>query len=174
VGWLGILGRDDPWAVVGCRPPPFVSPSSLAGLPLFFSLLADGSVPRVGLHGIWCGESRSAAAGGRACVRDTVCVCGAQRVLGKRPQRLGRDANATSRPHRGVDAHGEAVAQAWRGWARSGSKWSCRDAARRGHGLASRRWRARTRAGPSIPGPRRGRAVCGAPASRARGTPRRR
>jgi hypothetical protein len=106
-------------------------------------------------------------------VRATVCVCGARRVLGERPQRLGRDANVTSRPRRGVDAHGEAVAQAWRGWARSGSEWSNRDAARPGHGLAPRRWRARTRAGPGIPGPRRGRAVRGAPAPRASGTTRR-
>jgi hypothetical protein len=107
-------------------------------------------------------------------VRATMCVCGARRVLGERPHRLGRDANAMSRPHRGVDAHGEAVAQAWRGWARSGSEWSNRDAARRGHGLAPRRWRAHTRAGPGIPGPRCGRAVRGAPAPQARGTTRRR
>jgi hypothetical protein len=56
----------------------------------------------------------------------------------------------------GVDAHGEAVARAWH----------------QGLGLTSWRWCARTRAGPGIPGLRRGRAVRGAPAFRARGTTR--
>jgi hypothetical protein len=89
-----------------------------------------------------------------ACVPGCVCV-NARRVFGEVPQRLGRDANATSRPHHGVAAHGEAVAGAWRGL---------------GRGQVSRHGCARTRAGPGFPGPRRGRAVHGARASRARGT----
>jgi hypothetical protein len=48
------------------------------------------------------------------------------------PQRLGRDENATSRPCRGVAAHGEAVAGAWRGWGGLGSVWPARSKGRRG------------------------------------------
>jgi hypothetical protein len=47
-----------------------------------------------------------------ACVRVGV---GARRVLGERPQRSSRDANATSRRWRVVTVHGEAVAGSWRG-----------------------------------------------------------
>jgi hypothetical protein len=100
-------------------------------------------------------------------VRECVCVapegaCGvsAQGVLGERPQRPGRDANATSRSCRGVDAHGETVARL--------------GVLRMSAAVALRCGCARTRAEPGCPGPRRGRAVRGAPASRARGTTRRR
>jgi hypothetical protein len=58
--------------------------------------------------------SGSGAAGG-VCVRAKVCGCGAQRVLGERPQRPSRDANTTSRRWRVVTAHGKAVAGSWRG-----------------------------------------------------------
>jgi hypothetical protein len=36
-------------------------------------------------------------------------------VFGEKPQRIGRDANATSRRRRVVTAHGKAVAGPWRG-----------------------------------------------------------
>jgi hypothetical protein len=63
----------------------------------------------------------SGAASGRACVRAKVCVCGARRVLGERPQRPSRDANATSRPR-----HGGRRARRGRdaGMARLGHGWS--------------------------------------------------
>jgi hypothetical protein len=113
-GWLAHLRagcvRGPAWASFISRIGPAPFSSSLAGLPLRLLLLADRTAPRVSLGGIRCGGSGSGAAGGRACVRAKVCVCGARRVLGERPQRLGRDANATSRPRRGVDAHGEAEA----------------------------------------------------------------
>jgi hypothetical protein len=43
--------------------------------------------------------------GSRGCVR-----IGAHKVLGEKPQRVGREANATLRPCREVAAHGEAMA----------------------------------------------------------------
>jgi hypothetical protein len=70
--------------------------------------------------------ARSGAA--RAKVAPCACVPGcvggnARRVFGEKPQRLGRDVNAASRPCRGVAAHGDAVAGAWRGTA-WGTAWS--------------------------------------------------
>jgi hypothetical protein len=131
---------------------PFAFSSLLAGLLLLLPLFADRSVPRISLGRIRCGGSGSGAAGGRACVRAKVCVCGARRVLGERPQRLGRDANATSRPHRGVDAHGEAVARAWRGCAQSGLAARVRTHARGSWCPRAAAWPCHAR-GTSIPGP---------------------
>jgi hypothetical protein len=85
-------------------------------------------------------------------VRAKVCVCGAQRVLGERPQSLGRDANATSRPRRGVDAHSEAMAQAWRGWAWSGFATRVRTHARGSWHPRTAAWPCRAR-GTGIPSP---------------------
>jgi hypothetical protein len=119
VGWLGVqagsvLGvAGSSWAVMILGLQWAGGLLLLRLLPLagcLRSLRADRPGPSVGLRGIRRGGSGSGEAGGRACVRATVCVCGSRRVLGERPQRLGRDTNATSRPHRGVDAHGEAVA----------------------------------------------------------------
>jgi hypothetical protein len=91
-----------------------------------------------------------------------VCACGrrgarpcvdARRVLGERPQRLGRDANATSRPRRGVAAHGEAVAGhgevgAWPGLVAQVRTHACRSWLPR-----AAAWSSRAR-GTGIPGPR--------------------
>jgi hypothetical protein len=92
----------------------------LAARWLLVSSFADRAVPCVGPRGIRCGGVR-VRCGRWVCV----CACGrrgacasedARRVLGEKPQRLGRDANATSRPRRG-------------GWARTARPW-------RGHGEA--------------------------------------
>jgi hypothetical protein len=95
-------------------------------------------------------------------------MCGRPKGARERPQRLGRDANATSRPRRGVAAHGEAVARARRGWgagmarlgcgARSAGAWPGLVA--RVHTHARGTWRPRAAAWPcrargtGIPGPR--------------------
>jgi hypothetical protein len=103
-------------------------------------------------------------------VRVHVCGCrgcvrtGAREVLGDKPQRVGRDANTTSRPRRGVAAHGKAVA--WHGKA-GGAARPGGGAARLGrarpqgagvHARGSRpsraaAWPCRAR-GTDIPGPR--------------------
>jgi hypothetical protein len=94
----------------------------------------------------------SGVAGGCACGRrGCVCVACLEGVPEKASEawpRRERDVAATSRGCR-----------AWRGW---------------GHGRDSRHDCARTSAGPGFLGLRRGRAVHGAPASRARSTTRRR
>jgi hypothetical protein len=145
-----ILGRVDPWAAAAGGLLLHASWAASAPPPL-----ADVLVPHDSLGGIWCGVVWIQCRG-QGCVRVRV---GAG-ACGKKPQRLGRDANATSRPRRG--------------WTRTARPW-------RGHGEAGPRRRAaarlgcaRTRAGPGILGPRRGRAVRGAPVPRARGTTRRR
>jgi hypothetical protein len=85
--------------------PPWAGPPPPRGLAASaFPLHADRAAPRGGLGEIWRGGWI------RCSRRGYVCACGrrgacasesTQRVLGKRPQRLGRDANATSRPRRG-------------------------------------------------------------------------
>jgi hypothetical protein len=77
----------------------------------------------------------------------------ARGVFGGKPQRPSRDVNATSRPCRGVDAHGEAVARAWRGWARSGLAARVRTHARGFWFSRTAAWPCRAR-GTGIPGPR--------------------
>jgi hypothetical protein len=86
-----------------------------------------------------------------------VCECpeGVRGSASKAWPRRERDVAATSRGHRARQGRGGGMA-------------------RRGCGWASRCGCACTRAGPGFPGPRRGRAVRGAPASRARDTTRRR
>jgi hypothetical protein len=85
--------------------------------------------------------------GVRVCVPK--CVCAAPEVCsGKGLKGLATGLTRTARPWR---RHGEA-----------------------GHGRVPQHGCTRTRAGPGVPGPRRGRAVRGAPASQARGTTRRR
>jgi hypothetical protein len=90
--------------------------------------------------------------GVRVCVPKCVCVapegCSGKGLKGLAAMRTRRRGHAvglmrTARPRR---RHGEA-----------------------GRGRVLRHGCARTRAGPGVPGPRRGRAVRGAPASRARG-----
>jgi hypothetical protein len=72
---------------------------------------------------MWRGPDPVRQAGVRVCVWALwACACvSARRVFGRVPQRLGHDANATSPPRRGVAAHGEAVAGAWRGLGGLGS-----------------------------------------------------
>jgi hypothetical protein len=96
--------------------------------------------------------------------RVPVCVGGNDRVAWPRRE---RDVAATSRGRRALQSRGGVVVRHGEAGVRLGVM-----VARRGwgHGSASRRGCARTRAGPSFPGPQRGRAVRGAPASRARGT----
>jgi hypothetical protein len=146
--WAGLLPSPPRWAGCACSSPP----------------LTVCLGPGVSVRGIRCGGPDPVQ---QTRVRVCVCVapegaCGvsAQGVLGERPQRPGRDANATSRSCRGVDAHGETVARL--------------GVLRMSAAVALRCGCARTRAEPGCPGPRRGRAVRGAPASRARGTTRRR
>jgi hypothetical protein len=70
------------------------------------------------LAGFGAASSGSSAAGKGVCGRvrkPRVCVCGARRVPGVRPQRPSRDANATSRQWHVITAHGKAVAGSWRG-----------------------------------------------------------
>jgi hypothetical protein len=93
----------------------------------------------------------------RVCVcvaPEGVCGVSARRVLGEMPQWHGRDANATSRSRRGgVGVHGEAVAQAWRGWMRLGLAAWVRTHARGAWLPRAAVWPCRAR-GTGIPGPR--------------------
>jgi hypothetical protein len=58
---------------------------------------------------VWQGPDLVRQAGVRVCMWALwACACvNARRVFGRVPQRLGRDANATSRPRRSVAAHSE-------------------------------------------------------------------
>jgi hypothetical protein len=101
----------------------------------------------------------------RACADAArVCAQAPRACSRKNPKGHGRDANATSQPRRVVAAHGKVVVGSWRGTARPG----------RGGGVAMARLSGgagvHALTGPGFPGPRCGRAVRGASASRARGT----
>jgi hypothetical protein len=99
----------------------------------------------------------------RACVcvaPEGVCGVSAQGALGEMPQWHGRDANATSRPRRGVGAHGEAVAQAWRGWLRLGLAVWVRTHARGAWLPRAAAWPCRAR-GTGTPGARHDTAAVG-------------
>jgi hypothetical protein len=166
-GWLGSdpsragfpssVGRTPFFssARLGCLTPPPRGPAASFS---FSSLTGRAQVS----------VTAGSGAAGLDLVRQKVCVCAcgrrgaragvdARRALGEMPQRHGRDANATSRSRRGG------------GRARQGRGAG---KARLGCGQVACPGRARTRAGPGVPGPRRGRAVREAPASRARGTTR--
>jgi hypothetical protein len=146
---------------LGWRPPPPSPPPPrwLAASAPF--LLADRSAPRVSLGGIRCGGARIWCGRWVRVWVPWACACvNARRVFGEKPQRLGRDVGRMRR--RGHVAGSTRTARSWRGHGEAG------------RGRVSRHGCARTRAGPGIPGPRRGRAVRGAPASRARGTTQRR
>jgi hypothetical protein len=150
----------------------------------------------VGSGAAACGSS---AAGKGVCVRvRKPQVCAHRRTLSVREKtpkgwpRRERDVAAVAHGHRAQQGHGGIVA--WRrrrgkggqkqarlcrsvrgcACARYGEGEASSGAAKQGQGLASRRWCACTRAGPGFIGPRRGRAVRGAPASRAHSTMRRR
>jgi hypothetical protein len=127
-GWL-VLGRDAPWAAVGWRPS--LPSSPLAGPPLFFSLLSDGSVPRVSLRWIWCGGlDLVRQEDGRVCAwaPRRACECGC---------RKGARGNAsTAWPRRERD-----VAVASQGWTRAARPWR-----RQGWGAVGSRGTGRTHA----------------------------
>jgi hypothetical protein len=163
------MARLDPSAdrlllLPGLGPPSFLLPLWL-GCPFTFSssraggvvllLLTDRAGPGVSARGI-----RYVAAqircGGRVCA----CAWGARRRVQCERLRGARGNAPETWPRRERD-----VAVASRG-----------GRARRGPGrrAAARLGCARTRAGPGIPGPRRGRAVRGAPAAWVRGPTRRR
>jgi hypothetical protein len=100
---------------------------------------------------IWCGRRACACACQSVCVAPEGCSGkGLKGLAATRMRRRGHVAGLT-RTARPWPRHGEA-----------------------GRGHVTRHGCARTRAGPGIPGPRRVRAVRGAPASRARGTTQRR
>jgi hypothetical protein len=144
VGWASFLLL----LAAGPSPPRGLAASALP----FFSLTARAQASISAGSGvaarIWCS----------GCAGVCACVCGARWVLGRMPQWHGRDANATSRSRRGGGRARRGCGAGKAGAKATGLRCGC----------------ARTRAGFSLPEPRRGSAVCGAPASRARGTTRRR
>jgi hypothetical protein len=101
------------------------SPSPPRGPAASVSVFADRVAPLVGLYGIRCGGSESGAVKECVCVLVAPRACAgvsARRVLGRMPQRHGRDAIAMSRSRRGG---GRARRGRGAGVARVDAAWSC-------------------------------------------------